>query len=380
MSNDEKLKSTLEKAFPDTPEIFHRALQSALQGEPAPKRGPRRRGMLRLALCCALLLAVCTVSLAVANHYGVLNFDAGWDERYYFTLPEAQGMIRYDLCQVQVGDTLWRVKESVYDGRVLRVLYSVRDLNADAPYAADQDPWAAYSALTSREGVALACDGNGEIFVNGHGVNLEAVNMRLGAENGEIEGWLDCRMSYYDPATGTWPSIQATGDMLVEMPFVFSRERGAQEADRLAFTLQAGDAATAYALALPESTTLQTGAVFTFTDLHFSPANVFVTYQVYVPARNLPAVMPKDHESAEYWDMLLQLPEMRMLMSDRLVNEKGEQLGVSRDGWVRPILQPDGSLKIARHFESAPSTLYTPTIYLMLGDEKIAIPMRYQAK
>ena len=71
---------------------------------------------------------------------------------------------------------------------------------------------------------------------------------------------------------------------------------------------------------------------------------------------------------------------MRMLMSDRLVNENGEQLGVSRDGWVRPILQPDGSLKIERHFESAPSTLYTPTIYLMLGDEKIAIPMRYQAK
>ena len=117
---DERLKKQLERAFPQTPAVFHARMAQIAADTRAQKRISRRRA-LRLAMICLTLMALGGAAVAAMNHYGVLNFNSGWDDSYYFSLPEAQDMIQYNLACETTGALEWRVKEAIYDGRVLRV-------------------------------------------------------------------------------------------------------------------------------------------------------------------------------------------------------------------------------------------------------------------
>lgn len=377
--HDEKLKKTLESAFPETPALFHHRLLESAEECRKPKARRVMRPALRLALCCLAALLLCGGAIAAMTHYGVLNFDSGWDDAYYFTLPQAQSMIQYGLAEETTGHLRWQVKEAVYDGRILSILYAVRDLDASRPVSADEQ-YAAADEMRLREGVYLQCDGNGEIFVNGKGVNLNAVSCRPGTEPGEVEFWVDCRMEYYDEDAGEYLRIAPEGTLTIALPFEYLREKADGEPDALHFQLQAGDAATRYSLSLPAPYTLPSGAVLTFTDLHFSPAAVFMDFQIAVPPSQAQAMAGVSKDDYEAYEAALAscVPEYRLCWNAQLKNSRGEALGISKDGFWQDSLQPDGSLLLAYHQEFTPSDHYTDVIYLCLGDDiRVPIPMKY---
>lgn len=382
---DERLKKQLERAFPPTPAVFHARMAQIAADTRAQKRISRRRA-LRLAMICLTLMALGGAAVAAMNHYGVLNFNSGWDDSYYFSLPEAQDMIQYNLACETTGALEWRVKEAIYDGRVLRVLYAVRDTAAREPFSS-ADPedeqssaWSAYWAMCQREGVFLKSDGNGEIFVNGQGVNLESVDMRLGGLPGEVEGWMDCRMSYYNPDTEKYEEIRPEGVLEISLPFAFEKE-GIEEqssAAALSFRLSAGDAASRYALALPPAQKLPTGAELTFTDLHFSPATVFITFEINIPADRLPEERPDLQDFTVFDSLLDNLPEYTHAAKVWLENSRGEKLGVSKDEWMAFAYNEAGGLTLTHHCEFTPSERYTNPLTLCLKNWRVSLPLEYQ--
>lgn len=380
--DERRLKETLEKAFPDTPAEFHFRLAQTAERVEKEKKTMKRKMFLQIALVCLLILSMTGGALAAMTHYGVLNFNSGWEEEHYFTLPGAENMIHYDLAEVKTGNLTWKVEEAAYDGRVLRVLYSVRDRTADAPLTG-QDPTEAYSGLCSRNGIYLKLYGNGEIVVNGQPVNIESMDFRHGEENGEIECWFDCRMEGYQGI-----KLLPEGNITVSMPFAFHQEedKAAAEAEALTFSMDVGDAASRYALALPAPYVLNDSAVLTFTDLHFSPVTVFIDAAISFP-ENWGQKLP---DESEYEDMALymkdldaffrSIPEYEALFDMRLENADGEILGESRDGFVGHNVDDAGVFSLVFRYENTPSDKYTDVNYLCFGEWKVPIPMEYKAE
>ena len=371
--DDRRLKEILEKAFPDTPAAFHNRMLAVAADVKKEKKGMNGKLFLRAALVCLLALSLTGGALAAANHYGVLNFRSNW-ESHYFTLPGAEDMIHYDLAEVRTGKLTWKVKEAAYDGRVLRVLYSVRDTEADAPLTGSDPFTDYYENMYQNHGVALEADGCGELFVNGQPVNMESLDARYSEENGEIEFWFDCRLEGYHGI-----KLLPEGEITVSLPFHFKNEeaRAGAEADALTFSMDVGDAASRYALSLPASYDLGTGAVLSFTDLHFSPVTVFIDAEiVFSPERGIQP--PEDEWDAERWNAFFEsIPEYMALFDMHLENADGEILGEQTDGSVGHNVDDAGVFSIIFRYENTPSEKYTDVNYLCRGDWKVPIPMKY---
>ncbi|MBR1585062.1 MAG: hypothetical protein IJ662_05940 [Clostridia bacterium] len=366
---EENLKQTLEKAFPETPALFHDRMRDALIVRPV--RGKSRR-IGGVALICALALMVCGGALAAMKHYGVLNFNAGWNDDFYFTLPGAESMIHYDLAEAATGDLTWKVKEAAYDGRVLRILYSMTDPTLEVT---ENNIDEALYAMQKKNGVYLECEGNGEIYVNGLGVNLSTMDYRPGEKKGEIEGWFDCKMEGYE----TNGYVKPEGEIAVWLPFHFDDEQLKRTSPGgLQFTMNVGDAASRYAIQLPPPYTLPSGSVVTFTDLHFSPVTVFMDVEISFPAER---EVPKNDNYDQFFKAIEEMPESQAFWDAYMANEKGEALGAVRDGEESDRFDDQDRLILQFHFEFAPSDRYTAVNYLCLGDQgKVPIPMIYQEK
>ena len=373
--DEKRLKETLEKAFPDTPAVFHNRLAAVAEGQRQEEKMPMKKMIFRVALVGLLVLSMTGGALAAMNHYGVLNFNAGWQESHYFTLPGAENMIHYDLAEAQTGGLLWKVKEAAYDGRVLRVIYSVQDTAAAARLTGDAII-EAYQALCEKNGVCLKADGNGEIFVNDQPVNLESLDARYGEGNGEIEYWFDCRLEGYHGL-----KLLPEGTITVSMPFAFKNDaaRESAQADALSFTMDVGDAASRYSLSLPAPYDLGNGAVLALTDAHFSPVNVFIDGSIsFKESRELQVPDEKDFEAMEAF--LEGLPEYAAYFDAHLENADGETLGESRDGFIGHNISDDGAFTLIFRYENTPSDKYTDVNYLCLGDWRVPIPMAYKTK
>ncbi|MBR6186409.1 MAG: hypothetical protein IKQ41_09135 [Clostridia bacterium] len=367
---EKNLQKKLERAFPDVPKVFHDRLWETAEALRREDQKMKSRKIMRFALTCLLILSLTGGALAAAKHYGVLNFNSGWDDSHYFTLPGAEDMIRYDLAKARTGELLWTVKEAAYDGRVLRILYAVQYTGASVAWTGG-DAYSEYQDLLLSHGVSLQCDGTGEIFVNSRAVNLETVDACFGEAAGEIECWVDCRLE------GGGEKMRPEGEIAVSMPFRFRDDavRGNSDADALAFTMNVGDAAGKYALRLPAPCALDTGAVVEITDLHFSPVTVFIDGIIHLPGER---TKDKPEEIEKYWDWVASIPEYAALFDLRLENADGETLGESTGGYTGDQVNEDGSLDLLFRYEGTPSEKYTETNYLRFGDWRVPIKLEYQ--
>ncbi len=377
--SDQGFKKLLESAFPDTPDVVIERMQTVSQQALQHKKAKRKKLMSRALLAALIALTLTGAAASVLNHYGVFGFGLGMmygSEEYYYTLPEVQDMVHYELCTTQVGTMEWSVREAIYDGRVLRVVYAVRDTTETKPFTQQQmnsenmQGIASdyYYAMCQREGMYLAADGNGAIAINGLEVNLESVLYRLGEQPGEVLFWIDCRMEYYDQEAQQYTSIQPEGVIDLFLAFRYTKERTDNPPDGMHFIMNVKDAASRYAVEPPAPYTLKIGGVVRFTDLHFSPATVYITYSITVPKAQV-----SDWDEDALWDIHSEY----WSREGNLMDANGKPLGVNTTGWGGLNIDEYGDLCLRYHTEYTPSDAYTDTIYLIMGDEKVPIPMGY---
>lgn len=122
------MRDELERAYPDTPEVFHRRVQDTLATlrrqdeteEPVMKR-KIRWGVVLLAA----LLLISAVGVA-AKLTGVLGFITNTAAKNW-VLDEAETMIHEGAAQTVIGDCALSVKEWICDGERLLVTVSIVD-------------------------------------------------------------------------------------------------------------------------------------------------------------------------------------------------------------------------------------------------------------
>lgn len=379
--SDERLRGLLEKAFPDTPAVFHERMAQIAENEAARKKRVAGRvfGALRIALVCVVILFGCTGALALMNHFGVLDIYSILGMPPYYPLPEAEDLVQKDLADVQIGSLEWQVDEAVFDGRILRILFSVRDVNGTpvqtpAPEKLLRGGSAGeimFRDLCQREQMNLKLIGNGEVLVDGRPCFIQYMEFLPGDDPCVVVGWVDCRMEGLDDDAGEIRRYLPEGYMVVEMPFGYDREKNETDPDSLAFVLKAGDAASRYAVPLPAPCTLDSGAVFAFEDLHFSPVQVYMDYTVTVPPERT-GDLPED----EF--LLMDAAESRpeFQARPRLMNARDEVLGERREMHYGVHVGDDGSLVLSVHVEFTPSDRYTDTVYLVSDTWKVPIPLK----
>ncbi len=389
--NDEQLKRMLSDAFPSTPAVFHRRLTDTAEKIRARGRQRTRRIIARgfmFALLGALLL---TGALAVADRLGVLNFSG---DSWYDTLPQARSMVRTNLAMTRTGALVWRVEEAVYDGRVLRILYSMTDTTVTTPWTQAEKQDSAETAgsysyqARVREDVTLACDGNGSISVDGISVNLRSVMQRLGDAPGKIEYWVDSALEYYDSETDDYVAYHPGDTLSIEMDFARMSDFSDRSAlpPPLSFTLDSKNAAAQYEVTLPDDVTLRDGEKLHFTDAHFSPASIVLRYTVTIPRASLPEDFPMENDQDQIFDWEMAQMESGSefvdvagkYLADTLLNARGEQMGRSRDCWSGSrTLDAEGNLTVTIYYEGTPDERLTPVNYLVVNSQRVAIPLEY---
>lgn len=192
-------RERMRKAYPPMPEKAVLRVEATLAHirREAVRQPPRRyakRLSFAMALTLALLLAAAGVAAGV--HFGVFDF-MGRMFGQSGVLPEAEKLVQSSLAQVELPNTVITVREALYDGGSLRLVYSVRQKDAAAPLTQD-DLWnedGAFRRALAGDEVSTQCD-----WFLLDGVRYEMTNGTAGdeipgSENGEALCYLSIQLS-----------------------------------------------------------------------------------------------------------------------------------------------------------------------------------------
>lgn len=122
------MRDELDRAYPETPEVFHRRVQdtlAALRRQEETEEPVMKRKIRWGAVLLAALLLASTVGVA-AKLTGVLGFITNTAAKNW-VLHDADAMIHENAAQTVLGDCVLSVKEWICDGERLLVTVSIVD-------------------------------------------------------------------------------------------------------------------------------------------------------------------------------------------------------------------------------------------------------------
>lgn len=124
------LEPEYEEANAARGEKVWRAIAQTI-AQPQQKAAPRRR-VLAIVLAATLIMAMAAAAIAAAVNRGVFNFlwDFGFSRSAGTVQPAAQTLLHSNLAHMRLANVDVDVREAVYDGHELRVVYSVWERDA----------------------------------------------------------------------------------------------------------------------------------------------------------------------------------------------------------------------------------------------------------
>jgi hypothetical protein len=358
--NDQNTKHILERAFPDLPPIVKSCIRETT-AHANPNKGSYHLGLfLRVVLTVLLLLSIGIAAVAAMQQIGVLHFTQSYmNEAFYVTLPEANDLVQKDLAVIERPGVVVRVEEAAYDGRILQIMYSITRRNTTMPFDKQAVENGDYAYDIQANGNMGACDW---LVVNGTNVELISCAATAGEENGQLLYYVESNL---EPPGGA-NQLQPTGEMTIGLPIQSGGKEGPVVPDGLTFTMNVGDAAARYSLSLPKPMEVR-GCRIQFTDLHFSPIQVSMKYNIIIPVETAAGKSESDLD-----------PLIRSFSNSRLENDRGERLGSGKEGTYKsePVVLGNGDLMVEVYDRYTPSDQYTKIIYLSTeGGDKIPIQM-----
>lgn len=263
--------------FIDTFEQTLRQIEREAAQSPQPTFSKRR--VLAIVLAATLLIAA-GLGVAEGIRRGVFDFMRGlYGEQQTQPLPAATDLLRQALFQRTFGHTTVTVREALYDGETLRVVYGLQrdDFAAVLTEAEALDPDGAFQRGVFADGVEVlgGCDW---FTIDGveYGIPGGTVEVTLpGDAPGELLHYVDIKLS----GLGLAP----TGEFVVG-PRALAGETRADQA--ITFTLTADSAHSETRTATP--VTLD-GVTITGLSVRLTPLHSYLTYTIDIdPALPLP--------------------------------------------------------------------------------------------
>lgn len=268
-------------------EALKHQVRSRVQGTiTAPPRRPR---MVQIALIILLLLGTVT-AFALSRGFGLFDLMGTVTPRFSHVRPEAEDLLRKDLARYSFEHVDVAVREAAYDGRYLRVAYSVTDRAAVAPL---DEP--GKSLTDGREDIfsfSAAAQDNIQwntldwAEVDGENVNPKGMSFSVaGPDNGEAITWVQFDME----------NVDLPDSFTVRLPV-----RGRDTPKELEFTMDKSGMSHVFCLKPPPDKRMNNYAVHV-QEVMVSPIRVYITLHLIAD----PGLTPEEvWKIANHWNGL----------------------------------------------------------------------------
>lgn len=279
---NESNRQRLERAFPPMDAAFDHAVRSTLENIVQEDTMQVKRPLRVLAITLALVICLAGTALAVGSGLNLFNFFEVIGSPNPTVQPEAYTLTAHDVASHSFEHTDVAVREAAWDGRVLRILYSVRDRTVDRVFT-DEDIWDGnYDLPGARQDGITADWGCDYLYVNGVKLCLTGyMASRAGSEPGEVLVALESDL--VERIASEKADITLGDTFEVWLPIIGMGGKDETPAD-LHFTVQNTDLVGVRHIALPEKTMLDDGTEIEVTNFMITPIRVYVQAIVTLPA------------------------------------------------------------------------------------------------
>ncbi len=313
-------------------------------------------------IALVLLLAALATAMALTNGFGLFDL-MGKDKKEVFSTvqPDAYALLKKDLASYSFEHVDVTIKEAVFDGRYLRVVYATRDRSATEPFQVDFDTEQAesftFDAANKDHINWIVMDW---CLINGEHVDpLGECGTYAGEGNGEIVAWEQFDLS----------QLTLGDTFTVELPIRNTKDTPKE----LSFTLSSVNLPGVYHVQPTEETKIGDYSA-KISEFLISPIRIYVDLQLTVDAG---VSMERCGKIMNQW-----------MMDGKLSGEAGKnELTVSgcSAGYTENTLWSDKDfadhivdntkpVKIIVHFEFLTSSGYSDMFQLAAGDDSILIP------
>lgn len=347
--DEEKMLKQIHNQQRDLPEGFEQRMEDRLHHIIQTKRHAKLSRTKHLKLAVALIVFMAVGAFALQQS-GLLNFREPYmKEEYYFLLPAAQELVHPLHAAASFDGWKAELREVLFDGRWLKLVYAVTDQDANEPFTRQQKESIENGDLDSLYQLYSIADAypttetSGSLLINGKQINIHSAATGAGDNPGEYLIVVDSELELSAQASQGHPYLRPVGETELTLPFMNSQ--GIQVV-ALSAHFDAGDVVHRYAGTLPEPVRLEIGQLV-FYDLFISPANTVIEYGIIFP--------PQSEEMAE------------ALPAVQLVNKEGNPIGTGKDSHYSILEHQDGTKEIRYHITNTPSE-HSGEVFLLLPD------------
>jgi hypothetical protein len=278
-----------------------------------------RRRLVVLVLAGLLLLALAAAAIATAFGYRIFGFPFPANDPVSYVQEGAYELTRHSLAHASYAHVDVDVLEAVYDGKDLRVVYSVWDRNATEKLT-EKDLYHGIAAALL-DGVTCVCDW---VEVDGQKPDLSDLAEEPGERNGEMIYSIESLLSEQN--------IHPEGVFTVGLPIVKNEKNFSFAPPELTFTLNADDAKKFVRTAAPAQTDAGNFHI-AMTEAEFSPMSgailLTVTDTTYVPLKGQGEWKPEDGDWAGEEQSPLEKEAYLWGGRAQLFSKDGMQVGIT---------------------------------------------------
>lgn len=369
---NESNRQRLERAFPPMDAAFDHAVRSTLENIVQEDTMQVKRPLRVLAITLALVICLAGTALAVGSGLNLFNFFEVIGSPNPTVQPEAYTLTAHDVASHSFEHTDVAVREAAWDGRVLRILYSVRDRTVDRVFT-DDDIWTGnYDLPGARQDGITADWGCDYLYVNGVSLCLTGwMASRAGSEPGEVLVALESDL--VERIASEKADITLGDTFEVWLPIIGMGGKDETPAD-LHFTVKNTDLAGVRHIALPEKTVLADGTEIAITNFMITPIRIYIQATV-----TLPAGLTDEEIDSYVWGISKESTQFGQEIVDGgrgVTNAPKQEFVNKEDGTVYTAYHlPEGERAVLRYeYVLSTSDSYPEVFRLMIDGTEISVP------
>jgi len=369
---NESNRQRLERAFPPMDAAFDHAVRSTLENIVQEDTMQVKRPLRVLAITLALVVCLAGTALAVGSGLNLFNFFEDIGSPSPTVQPEAYTLTAHDVASHSFEHTDVAVREAAWDGRVLRILYSVRDRTVDRVFT-DDDIWTGnYDLPGARQDGITADWGCDYLYVNGVSLCLTGwMASRAGSEPGEVLVALESDL--VERIASEKADITLGDTFEVWLPIIGMGGKDETPED-LHFTVQNTDLAGVRHIALPEKTVLADGTEIAITNFMITPIRIYIQATV-----TLPAGLTDEEIDSYVWGISKESTQFGQEIVDGgrgVTNAPKQEFVNKEDGTVYTAYHlPEGERAVLRYeYVLSTSDSYPEVFKLTIDGTEIDVP------
>ena len=366
---NESNRQRLEAAFPPMDAAFDYAVRNTLESIAKEDTTQMKRSIRTAAIALALALCLIGTAVAVGSGLNLFNFYSN-NAQSPEVQPEAYTLTAYDVASHSFEHTDVTIREAAWDGRVLRILYSVRDRTVDHVLTDTEINSDGYDLPGARQDGIMADWGCDYVYINGVAVSVTGVSgSRAGTETGEVLVALESDLT--ERIASENADITLGDSFEVGLPIV-AADGEDKMPDDLRFTVKNTDLAGVRHIALPEKTVMADGTEIAVTDFMISPIRVYVQVTITLPAGT------SDQEISErvtdFENTTFELEECDSSRS--VINAPDQEFIINEDGtgYVAYHLLESEHAVLCYDYALATSDSYPEMFKLVIDGTEISVP------